>query len=214
MFDPGRTRGSPMRRRIVSALPTLAVAVASMAVGTSCGTATGTAAEPVPSTPSLELPGNHPAVDARAVLAAGVITAEDGSPVPGATVGAYGWPADIDGEVGEEFSLTPLGTTETDESGAYEIVPDYSVLRPVLGEELSGATEPVAIDIDIVAMTEDASVAWGTTVWVSPDLRSAVVAAADTHADDAVRRLATTPHLDEEATPIFDLQLMSVGEGG
>lgn len=185
-----------------------------MALLASCGTATAPAAEPVPSTPSLTLPGDHPAVDARAVLAAGVITDEGGSPVAGATVAAYAYPTDIPEGVGEEFPLTEIGSAETDASGAYEIVPDYSVLRPVLGEELSEATEPVFVNIDIVAMTDDDAMSWSTTVWVSPDLESAVVASADTHADPAVRRLATTPDLDEATTPIFDIQLVGAGEGG
>ncbi|WP_454085635.1 hypothetical protein [Georgenia sp. Marseille-Q6866] len=53
-----------------------------------------------------------------------------------------------------------------------------------------------------------------STVWVSPDLESAVVDAESTHPDPAVRRLPTTPALDEATTPIFDIQLMSAGEGG
>src|SRR5690606_10974123 len=127
------------------------------------------------------------------------------------------WPTDSEMEevaVGEEFSLTPIGSTRTDSSGAYQIVPDYSVLAPVLGEELDEATEPVPVDVKIVTMTDGAVMEWGTTVWVSPDLESAVVDAESTHPDPAVRRLPSTPALDEATTSIFDIQLMSAGEGG
>lgn len=194
-----------MRRRAVP--PSLAAALVLVA-------ACGTVAAPAASGPSLELPGDHPAVDARAVLAAGVITDEGGSPVAGAVVAVYAYPTEIPEEVGEEFSLTEIGSATTDASGAYRIVPDYSVLDPVLGEELSEATEPVPVNLDIVAMADDAVGQWATTVWVSPDLEGAVVEAGSVHPDPAVRRLATTPDLDEATTPIFDIQLFPTGEGG
>src|SRR5690606_36367426 len=121
-------------------------------------------------------------IDARSVLAAGRITDSNGLPARGVPVTAYAYPSKITAEVGVKFELTPAGTTVTDSSGNYQIRTDTAALRPMaaeVSEALDIQQRPAPVNVDIIAGTGNAMTSYATTVWATPDLRQAHVAAGD-----------------------------------